>query len=367
MTRLSPSPLNPDLLEAAADWCDRLETLTPPERARLDAWLAADPDHARAFALMRTTLLDTALLDATAEHASIPAAAPTRPAPATRPSAGPNAGLRAGLADRLMRGLGSLLGGGAPLPAYAGLAGAAVIAAALMLALPTLAPEPAGPDGAEAGALRYAAGAGEEPQLQLPDLSQVSLSPRSTLDIRFTDERRLARLDEGAALFEVASEPERPFSVEAGPVTATALGTVFAVDRLDARSVEVRVFEGAVQVEGLGLPARTLGAGEWIILAAGRSEESGLLGETAWADWREDWLLADGLRLPWLLAKLNRHADRPFTTIGADLTEARLSGRFRLDDPEQAGALLEQLLEAEITETRTARVLTRPDPDEGER
>jgi transmembrane sensor len=52
------------VMEEAADWIDRLDELSDAERRDLAAWLNASPDHAAAFATLRHTLRDTALLEA---------------------------------------------------------------------------------------------------------------------------------------------------------------------------------------------------------------------------------------------------------------------------------------------------------------
>ncbi len=43
------------------------------------------------------------------------------------------------------------------------------------------------------------------------------------------DTRRTVRLLRGRAFFDVARDPDRPFTVEAGDARVTALGTAFAV------------------------------------------------------------------------------------------------------------------------------------------
>ena len=52
----------------------------------------------------------------------------------------------------------------------------------------------------------------------------------------------------GRGRFEVAPRPERPFSVRAGDVTITVLGTVFTVERV-ADWIGVSVARGRVLVD----------------------------------------------------------------------------------------------------------------------
>ena len=57
----------PEVMETAADWCDRLHSLSAFERRQLKTWLGASDENARAFSLVRRAMLDVALLDAAAE------------------------------------------------------------------------------------------------------------------------------------------------------------------------------------------------------------------------------------------------------------------------------------------------------------
>jgi len=81
----------------------------------------------------------------------------------------------------------------------------------------------------------------------LADSSTVIVSPGSKLDARMGDERRIAL--QGAAYFEVKRDVDRPFTVEAGDVLVTVLGTGFEVSEQDsAGTVLVRVRHGKVRV-----------------------------------------------------------------------------------------------------------------------
>jgi transmembrane sensor len=67
-------------------------------------------------------------------------------------------------------------------------------------------------------------------------------------------------LDRGSGRFEVMPRPERTFSVRAGDVTITVVGTAFSVERIADR-VGVSVERGSVRVDW-GLGSRVLGKGQ---------------------------------------------------------------------------------------------------------
>ncbi|QNL50183.1 FecR family protein [Olivibacter sp. SDN3] len=92
----------------------------------------------------------------------------------------------------------------------------------------------------------------EEPfSLVLPDSSIVRLYPHSKLKYlsNFSQTIRESYL-EGMAVFEVANDPSRPFSVYAGKTKTTALGTTFTVQANKKNElVTIKLHKGKVQVE----------------------------------------------------------------------------------------------------------------------
>jgi transmembrane sensor len=98
--------------------------------------------------------------------------------------------------------------------------------------------------------------------LRLADGSvATALDEGSALSVREDAPQRVAiDLVRGRGRFDVAPRPERPFSVHAGDVTITVLGTVFTVERVADR-IGVSVARGRVLVDW-GVGSRRLDAGE---------------------------------------------------------------------------------------------------------
>jgi len=110
--------------------------------------------------------------------------------------------------------------------------------------------------------------AGERRQFTLPDASQVLLEEDSRITYREDFEERSLTL-EGAARFSVISKPERPFTIHAGDLKTTVLGTQFTVRAYpQEENATVKVAEGRVAVEVPAEPQagspqrREVGAGE---------------------------------------------------------------------------------------------------------
>jgi len=85
--------------------------------------------------------------------------------------------------------------------------------------------------------------------LLLSDGSSVVLSPGSTIRYypSFERQRRNVFLT-GKALFDVKSDPARPFTVYTGDINTTVLGTRFVVNTLAPGSMQVRLLQGKVMV-----------------------------------------------------------------------------------------------------------------------
>lgn len=94
----------------------------------------------------------------------------------------------------------------------------------------------------------YETGLAEHRSVTLEDGSEILLGARTSLWVTYTRQRRIIVLDRGEALFDVARDPRRPFSVHAGHGIVTAVGTSFSVRR-DHEHVKVTVAEGVVRFE----------------------------------------------------------------------------------------------------------------------
>jgi len=116
---------------------------------------------------------------------------------------------------------------------------------------------------------------------EAPDGSTVTLRPHSRL-VRLDGERAY-RL-EGEAFFDVASDPDAPFTVEAGGADVRVLGTQFVVSTWGERA-EVFVQEGRVRVS-TDAEALELGAGEAAATSAAGVRSLSDASAKAFLDWQ---------------------------------------------------------------------------------
>lgn len=183
--------------------------------------------------------------------------------------------------------------------------------------------------------------AGETRVVRLADGSTLRLGDGTMIEVAIGSDRRNLRLLRGRARFEVAHEM-RPFVVFAGGGSVTARGTIFEVALAKSGKVDVRLFQGAVDV---ALPrqsvvsqpvVRKLAAGESVSFsgqqdAAPRpSAPSGAAVPDA-ADTAREF---EATPVAELIALANRGTARPIRLADPALGAKRVSGRFRIDDTE---------------------------------
>lgn len=93
---------------------------------------------------------------------------------------------------------------------------------------------------------------GKKEKVILPDSSVVELSKGGSLQysIPFTENKRDIRL-EGEAYFKVAKDKTKPFTVYAGGLATTALGTEFRITTNGSDKVLVQLFKGKVVIRAV--------------------------------------------------------------------------------------------------------------------
>ncbi len=179
----------------------------------------------------------------------------------------------------------------------------------------------------------YATGVGERRRVALPDGSVAWLNTDSALSVAYTDTARQLALHAGEAMFEVARDSARPFTVAAAGGATCAVGTIFAVRR-GADDTDVTVTEGIVEVSyGVAAPVRVM-AGQR--LAYGR----GGLGPPEAADtesataWQRGKLIFNRQPLGVVVAELQRYQTASIVITDARLSTLQVTGVFDLDDPD---------------------------------
>lgn len=100
---------------------------------------------------------------------------------------------------------------------------------------------------------KYTTDIGGQQTVILADGSQIKLNTNTLIEVNYYDGKRNIHLYKGEAHFDVAHDPDKPFTVKARKGDVRALGTVFSV-RVKNDRVNVIVEEGKVRIranEGL--------------------------------------------------------------------------------------------------------------------
>ena len=189
------------------------------------------------------------------------------------------------------------------------------------------------------------AAASSQQTVVLPDGTDVTLAPGSSLSYKMKD-RREVRM-EGKAFFDVARDEERPFEVDADGAFVKVLGTEFMVDETDGTSVKVYVEDGKVlfarnvRSEGLSL---TKGMGAFLEDGAAMPvlEEKPDVNAIAW---QRGYFIFDQTPLSEVLDCLSDYYHVSFAAT--DLSK-KLSGEFHTDDLDLIIELIESALDVTI-------------------
>jgi transmembrane sensor len=160
-------------------------------------------------------------------------------------------------------------------------------------------------------------------EVTLPDGSLLAVGASSVVTVQMRADERRIHLREGEAYFKVQKDSSRPFVVEAGDISITALGTAFDVRRT-GRNVAVSVTEGRVRVMRPLGAALDVGAGERVAYEPGtqRFQTSAVSAQRALA-WRERRLEFVNEPLEVVIANVNRYASTSIEI--ADPAAARLT------------------------------------------
>ena len=268
------------LKQLAARWYARLRApdCTAKERSEFEAWRAADPRNAAAYAAaerMSDALANLAMANprlkamvdqAASSGATLPDDEPDEPQTGKPPTlsitAAPSPAMRPRRSARR----------------FAWAAGIAVAAGSLWALLTFAQPAASGATagyryGDSSPSIRYSSDATRR-AVTLDDGTRVYLDVASIIEVRFDAARRDVLLVQGRALFDAAHDSTRPFVVTVGADRVTALGTVFQVDR-EPSEVVVTLAQGAVTV--------TSQAGNDTVQLAPGEELRSSAGSTRWS------------------------------------------------------------------------------------
>jgi transmembrane sensor len=194
----------------------------------------------------------------------------------------------------------------------------------------------------------YSTGHGEQRMVRLQDGSRIILNSSTRLQVDLTEKSRRVRLERGEALFEVAQDAARPFTVTAGTRQVTALGTSFVV-RHEANRTAVTLVEGKVRVTDEGKSAESsvmvsrgartpraaiLAPGERLTFGSAEPPKLDQPRIDTLTAWRRGEVLLNETPLAEAIAEMNRYDERQLVIDDPELGSLEISGVYRSGDSE---------------------------------
>lgn len=221
-------------------------------------------------------------------------------------------------------------------------AGAALAASLAVAAV--IAPQLTGP---RAQALRT--DTGQTRQVTLADGSVIFVGARSAVNVKLDQDSRTVVLKDGEAFFDVASHPDRPFTVVAGDAVIRVTGTKFNVCHTPY-GVKVAVLDGKAQIfrkRFLSSPVaadQTIGAGQQVRL----DRHDGLTApEPVNAEpggWRQGRVQYADAPLKEVVADANRYSNKPIRLASSEIGDMRVTVSFRAQAVNELVAKLDAAL-----------------------
>jgi transmembrane sensor len=303
------------MIDAAA-WVARLDAsdFSEDDAAAFDAWLAAAPINAQAY---RRTLALWHEFDAGAAQ------------------------VREELAERAGRGSRPAFGQ-QPRRRFLFAGSAAAVAAALMvvIALPPTAPT-------EATHQTFATAKGQHQHIALSDGSVIDLNAETKLTAKLSGSERRITLADGEAVFDVASDKTRPFTVETAQGAVRVVGTQFDVRSRDGE-LTVTVSRGKVAVRSASADPSAepvfLTPGMQLSLGAAKTEAVARVDPQAAFAWREGRMVYRDQPLAKVVADLNRQFPEQIAIGDTALDKIRITGVIVLDNPQAVTSRLALML-----------------------
>jgi len=183
----------------------------------------------------------------------------------------------------------------------------------------------------------YSTQIGALASVPLSDGSHVTLNTDSRIHVAFGAGKRVVKLDQGEAFFEVSKDRSRPFVVDMGSKQVTAVGTQFSVRR-DGIEIRVLVTEGRVNIDRRDAPS---GLGATQVAAGSQARTKGnsvlidqpeLTQVEQILSWRTGYLVFHETPLADAIAEFNRYNGRKIVIDDPTLASLRIGGRFRSTD-----------------------------------
>lgn len=207
----------------------------------------------------------------------------------------------------------------------------------------------------------YITNVGEQKPVTLDDGSRIILNTQSAVSVDFSENRRQVRLLKGEAWFDVATDTNRPFTVDAGQGSVEVSGTRFNV-KLEDIGTQVSLDEGSVR-----LKTSQSEQGDAVALEPGQQARLTQMGITEpepfdrnlVTAWQRGQFVFYSAPLSKVVATLNRYRSGQILITDDRLNSLEVSGVFSIEHPDKALEVITNTLPVEQTRLTDYLVLLR--------
>lgn len=206
----------------------------------------------------------------------------------------------------------------------------------------------------------YQTAAGGRQDITLPDGSKMTLNTASAVSLDFENGKRSVKLLQGEAYFDVVHDETRPFKVAAGYSEVVVKGTAFAV-RSDTDKDVVVLERGLVGVSRLADEHDTaeLHPGETITASASALSTVHQANPSDVLSWRDGRLIFENEPFAQVLAEIGRYYPHAII-VGSDrVGKARVTGNYKLDNPERVIRSLAATVGGDVTRIPGGMIILR--------
>ena len=214
----------------------------------------------------------------------------------------------------------------------------------------------------------YKTDIGERRIVALPDGSRISMDSATTIQVTYEKTARSITLERGRSRFDVAHDPNRPFTVTAGPKTVVAVGTSFDVERLQS-SVLITLIQGQVVIKSaaeLTTPANRLAEqpislkpGEELVVSTNVQPAVVTADPQVARAWESGRLFFRDEALGDAVARVNRYTDHPIS-IDPSIASIRVSGVFNAGDVSSFVSAVTSYFPVQAVTTETNNIRLQP-------
>jgi transmembrane sensor len=216
---------------------------------------------------------------------------------------------------------------------------------------------------------RFKTEIGEQRSVLLEDGSRVTLNTASTIEVDLRKDRRLVRLIEGEAYFDVTHDAMRPFKVRARNTVLSDVGTQFNVDMRPTQTT-VTVVEGRVAVDskmpivdqgeelnreghGAAQGALILAASDRVVITpSGPGAPQRGINVAAAIAWTHRELIFEHRPLGEVAEEFNRYNRNRIEIDSVELQRQEVTGVFQAKDPASFVSFLSTIPGVEIRDGR---------------